>query len=106
MLNKNFQKVFTEETNSEKTTEEETNEKMEHVEVDKKELKKLMITLDGRKAMGLDKITRQVLKGCSTTLTEPLYDIIKCSINTGKVPIEWKRADIVPIYKIEISRNH
>ncbi len=48
--------MFTEETNFEESTEGETNEKMEHVETNK-ELKKLMTTLDGRKAMGPDKIS-------------------------------------------------
>ncbi len=30
-----------------------------------------------------------------------MYDIIKCSISTGKVPKEWKRAEVVPVYKSE-----
>ncbi len=65
MLKKNFQKVLIQETNFEESTEEETNEKVEHVEVDKKELKKLMTTLDGRKVMESDKILGQVLQKCS-----------------------------------------
>ena len=32
-------------------------------------------------------------------MAEPIHDIIECSIQTGKVPKEWKRADIMPIYK-------
>ena len=24
---------------------------------------------------------------------------MKCSIESGRVPVEWKRADLVPIYK-------
>ncbi len=71
------------------------------MEVDKKELKKLMTTLDSRKAMGPDNISGQVLRECSTELIEPIYDTITSSINTGKVPVEWKRADMEPVYENE-----
>lgn len=50
MLNKNFQKVFTED-DFEESTDKWANEIMEHMEIDK-EMRKLMKTLDGRKAMG------------------------------------------------------
>ena len=69
------------------------------MKVDKEELMGIMKNLDGRKAMGPDAVSGQVLKECCKELLEPLYNIINCSINTGKVPREWKRADIVPIYK-------
>ena len=32
-------------------------------------------------------------------MAEPIHDIIECSIKTEKVPKEWKRADIMTIYK-------
>ena len=32
-------------------------------------------------------------------MAEPVHDIILCSIKTGEVRQEWKRADIMPIYK-------
>ena len=32
-------------------------------------------------------------------MAEPIHDIIECSHKIGKVPKEWKRADIMPIYK-------
>ena len=31
-------------------------------------------------------------------MAEPIHHIIECSIKTEKVPQEWKRADIMPIY--------
>ena len=34
-------------------------------------------------------------------MAEPIHDIIECSIKTGKVPQEWKRADVMTIYKNE-----
>ena len=32
-------------------------------------------------------------------MAELIHDIIECSLKTGKVPKEWKRADIMPISK-------
>ena len=34
-------------------------------------------------------------------MAEPIHDISECSIKTRKVPKEWERADIMPIYKNE-----
>ena len=98
ILNKNFQKVFTQETNFNPDEDLEQG-KLQCMKVDKEELMSIMRKLDGRKAMGPDAVSGQVLKECRKELLEPLYNIINCSINTGKVPKEWKRADIVPIYK-------
>ena len=55
--------------------------------------------LDGNKAIGPDGVSGHIIKECREQLIEPIYDIIKCSIETGEVPSEWKRADIIPIYK-------
>ena len=32
-------------------------------------------------------------------MAEPIYDTIECSFKTRKFLKEWKRADIMPIYK-------
>ena len=32
-------------------------------------------------------------------MAEPIHNIIECSIKRGKVLKDWKRADIMPIYK-------
>ena len=98
ILNKNFQKVFTQET-SFNPDQQLKQGKLKCMKVDKEELMTIMRKLDGRKAMGPDAVSGQVLKECSKELLEPLYNIINCSVNSGKVPKEWKRADIVPIYK-------
>ena len=45
------------------------------------------------------RISGYILKECRQEMAEPIHDIIECSIKTGKVPREWKIADIMPIYK-------
>ena len=52
-----------------------------------------------KQAIGPDGISGYILKECRQEMGEPIHDIIECSIKTEKVPKEWKRADIMPIYK-------
>ena len=54
--------------------------------------------LEDDKAMGPDEVSGRLLKVCREELIEPIYDI-SCSLETGEVPVEWKRAEVVPIYK-------
>ena len=55
--------------------------------------------MDERKAMGPDGVLGYILKECRQEMAEPIHDIIECSINTEKVLKEWRRADIMPIYR-------
>lgn len=32
-------------------------------------------------------------------MEEPIWDIVNSSLKEGKVPREWKRANVVPVYK-------
>ena len=99
VLNKNFQTVFTEEEDFIELNKIQIERNIGEIKVDKKEIRKLIENLDGNKAMGPDEVAGRVLKECKEELIKPLYDIINCSVNTGRVPMEWKRANIVPIYK-------
>ncbi len=63
------------------------------------EIHKIMEEVEERKAIGPDGVSGFILKECRNQLVEPAYDIIKCSVSTGKVPKEWRRAEVVPIYK-------
>ena len=70
---------------------------MKEVRVDKKEIINLMKELEEDKATGPDEVSGKILKECRNELINPVYDIIKCSVESGKVPVEWKRAEIAPI---------
>ena len=37
----------------------------------------------------------------SNQLAEKIYSTIKSSVNESRVPLDWKRANIVPIHKGE-----
>ncbi|KFO70702.1 hypothetical protein N303_03709, partial [Cuculus canorus] len=51
------------------------------------------------KSMGLDGIHPRVLKELADVLSKPLSVIFQRSWLTGEVPLDWRLADVVPIYK-------
>ena len=55
--------------------------------------------LDPNKAHGHDEISIRMLKICGDSICRPLNIIFKTCLRTGKFPLEWKKANIVPIYK-------
>ena len=98
ILNNNFCKVFTKEEHftGERPTE---IKQMQDIMVTKEDIEKIINNLDINKSMGPDGISGRLLKECKAQLLNPIFDIVETSIRTGMVPKEWKRADIVPIFK-------
>ena len=62
---------------------------MWEIRIEREEIKEMMKKLDERKTIGPDGVSGYILKD----------DVIECSIKTGKVLKDWKRADIMPIYE-------
>lgn len=59
-------------------------------------VEKLLKNLKPQKAAGPDKINPKVL---SKTAAPILQTIFTRSLRTGQVPLDWKKANVVPIYK-------
>lgn len=72
---------------------------MQEIKVTETEILELIAKLDDEKAIGPDEVSGKILKECREVTVRQIYDIIKCSIETGEVPAEWKRAEVIPIYK-------
>ena len=51
------------------------------------------------KSAGPDNLHPILLRNCAAAVAEPLSIIIRKSFETGDVPVDWKTANIVPIYK-------
>ena len=66
-----------------------------HVHMD---VSRLMGSLDVRKAMGPYGVSGRTQRECKEQLIQPIWEVITSSIKKGRVPKEWKRANIVPIY--------
>jgi hypothetical protein len=57
------------------------------------------------KAPGVDGIVTKVLVECADVLCKPLWIIYKLSLQTGKVPVDWKSADVTAILK-RVARRY
>ena len=59
----------------------------------------LLHHLDTHKSMGPDGIHPRVLRELTEVLTKPLSIIYQQPWLTGEVPVDWKLANVMPIYK-------
>lgn len=71
---------------------------MEDIKIQRNKILQLMKDVDVRKAMGSDEVAGWILRKCAEQQVDLIHDIKPCSLNTGKLPDEWKRAHIVPVY--------
>ena len=72
---------------------------MSSIFVHKTEVFKLLSNINTSKATGPNEIIPKVLKQCASSLCSSLSLIFNISLNTGKIPMEWKDALVVPLYK-------
>ena len=52
-----------------------------------------------RKACGTDNIPHKVLRECAYELSLPICNVINASISQGRVPYQWKCANVIPLPK-------
>ena len=55
--------------------------------------------LDSNKSHGHDNISVRMLKICGVSVCKPLEIIFRTCLNHGKFPEEWKKANVVPVFK-------
>ena len=96
VMSESFKSVFTEEGAFIEPNMIEAQEGFKEVVVQKQDVGRLLGNLDVRKAMGPD--GGWTLKECKDQLIQPIWEVITSSIEEGRVPQEWKRANLVPIY--------
>ncbi|CAM4608678.1 unnamed protein product [Caretta caretta] len=67
--------------------------------VEKEVVRGYLEKLDEHKPMGPDALRPRVLKELVDVIAEPLAIIFENSWRSGEVPDNWKKADVVPIFK-------
>lgn len=77
---------------------------LSYILVDEKEVHKILTKLETSKAIGPDGIPSKILKDFADELTHPITELFNQSLTSGKVPSDWKRANIIPVYKKEDRR--
>ena len=100
VLNRQYASVFT--TNSEELPEiEQVTDGIEinDVEINMEVIKKAIDRLKEQSAAGPDGIPPRVLKEMRNEIALPLEIIFKESMRSGKIPEEWRDAEVTPIFK-------
>ena len=72
---------------------------MPNIDIDTNGVRKLLAGLNIHKAAGPDGITTRILKDFSTELAPVFTTLFQASISQGTLPVDWKKADVAPIYK-------
>ena len=76
-----------------------TDQRLENVNFDEGKLLSFIRALNVNKAHGWDEISIRMVKMCGESLVKPLINIFSHSLQSGKFPSDWKKANIVPVYK-------
>ncbi|CAM5085424.1 unnamed protein product, partial [Natator depressus] len=67
--------------------------------VEKEVVRDYLEKLDEHKSMGPDALHPRVLKELAAVIAEPLAIIFENSWRSGELPDDWKKANVVPIFK-------
>ena len=73
------------------------------------DIPKIIGDLDSNKSHVLDIISIPLLKICSESILNPLEIIFKSFIEKVQFPLEWKKANVVPLQKAsdkKVSKNY
>ena len=65
----------------------------------KSEVEKLLIGLNVTKAHGPDGISARMLREAAPAISESMTNLFNFSLQSGTLPVEWKSAHVIPIFK-------
>ena len=101
VLNKFFCSVFTEERTDDvpQCADRDFDVPLTDIVFQTDKVLKLLKALDPSKSMGPDGIHPRVLKESAEVLAEPLALIFTKSLAEGKLPEQWKEANVTPLFK-------
>ena len=77
----------------------ETCQSLSTVEFSTNDILKIIRNLNPNKAHGHDMISIRMLKICDESICKPLGIIFRSCLQNGKFPSEWKKANVVPVFK-------
>lgn len=101
ILNKYFANVFTHEPDitTEYVKARENLPTLASIVIVEEQVSKSLLKIDISKSPGADNVHPRVLKEANVEISGMLCDIFNTSIKNGKLPYEWKTADITALYK-------
>ena len=72
---------------------------MNNISISESGVTKLLQNINPHKATGPDEMCGRVLKELSTIISRPLTLIFQKTLETGKIPYDWKHANVCPVFK-------
>ncbi len=101
LLNGQFESVFSkdDQTTPDVLPDSSPHPKMPDIVITEPGVRKMLERLKPHKAMGPDEIGPRVLKELAPTIAPILTIIYRRSYETGQIPDDWRRANVVSIYK-------
>lgn len=100
ILNEQFQRAFTtEDTSRIPSMGDSPFPAMDDIHIDEGGVRKLLRNLKTDKATGPDSIPAFILKMAADQLAPILVRLFQLSLDTGEVPLDWRQAWVVPIFK-------
>ena len=102
ILNQYFATVFTEEDLSDMpvpTNMCNSDEVMDEIDTSQSAVYQKLRNLDPEKAVGDDNINPAILRNVADQFAVPLSIIFTTSMKSGKIPKDWRTANVTPIYK-------
>ncbi|CAB4012218.1 Hypothetical predicted protein [Paramuricea clavata] len=76
-----------------------TDEIISDIQISQNEVEQYLNHLDTTKAYGPDGIPPRLLKEFSREMSTSLCSLFNMSLTTGRLPMEWKHANVIPIHK-------
>ena len=76
-----------------------TEEIISDIQISQNEVEQSLNHLDTTKAYGQDGIPPRLLKEFSREISTSLCSLFNMSLTTGRLPMEWKYANVIPIHK-------
>ena len=76
-----------------------TQERLSDIPITTEVVEDVLTSLNANKAAGPDGVETRVMKACAEEMAPKLQKIFRRSMDEGKVPQQWKEANIVPIHK-------
>ena len=76
-----------------------SNDNFFDIDFSQSKIHEILKHINPNKACGPDGIHGNILKRCADSLAQPLSILFKISYNVGRLPRDWKLANVVPIHK-------
>ncbi len=73
--------------------------RLEEINLTKITVYKVLKKLKTNKAIGPDNIFNRILLNTAEVISEPLAVLFNSLFQIGTFPIQWKRANVIPVYK-------